>query len=148
MSWVMAAVASAFFAGITSIVRPFRNRFRCRHGAAYFGGTGVCVGYGCRGGFGPYYRSDNSAVLVIPCSFWFGDGRFVDQRVCSGICFVAHGGKRACWRERLPCACGGSHEQWRDYAHRVQPASFCRYLRHRGCLSCLWFPYLRLFCMI
>ena len=47
-------------------VRPFRNRFRCCHGAAYFGGTGVCVGYGCRGGFGSYYRSDNSAVLVVP----------------------------------------------------------------------------------
>lgn len=39
-------------------VRPFRNRFRCCHGAAYFGGAGVCVGYGCRGWFGPYYRSD------------------------------------------------------------------------------------------
>ena len=49
-------------------VRPFRNRFRCCHGAAYFGGTGVCVGYGCRGGFGPYYRSDNSAWLFLALS--------------------------------------------------------------------------------
>lgn len=72
-------------------------------------------------------------------------GASVVREYAPGVCLVAHGGKRACWCERLPCACGGSHEQWRDYAHRVQPASFCRYLRHRGCLSCLWFPYLRLF---
>lgn len=81
MSWVMAAVASAFFAGITSILAKcglsetdsdIATALRTLV-VLVFAWIMVAVV-----GVGPYYRSDNSAVLVVPCSFWLGDGWFVD----------------------------------------------------------------------
>lgn len=81
MSWVMAAVASAFFAGITSILAKCGLSETDSDVATalrtlvvlVFAWIMVAVV-----GSGNTVAQLNSAVLVVPCSFRFGNGRFVD----------------------------------------------------------------------